>query len=131
MARHGPAGGHSRGHDSASHGQDPDAGGANSFSVHIGTLRKFEESLMKQIDELKATKHAVRDLATHQVRLGNFLEAKLLVERHDTTIAEMESLLDGVREAIIFAGEVTHTVEKSYRQGDGHAADGLAVAGAV
>jgi fructose-1,6-bisphosphatase/sedoheptulose 1,7-bisphosphatase-like protein len=113
----------------AAHGH---SGSHNSFSVHIDTLRTFEKNLVKQIDELKATKNAVRDLASHQVRLGNFLEAKLLVERHDTTIAEMEALLDGVRDALIFAGDVTHTVEKSYRQGDVYVADGLSVSsGAV
>ncbi|MGL5826104.1 MAG: hypothetical protein ACRCYU_15020 [Nocardioides sp.] len=114
---------HSHGRSAA--GPRHGGGAAKSFKAHLRSLRDFELELAKQIDALKSTKASIRELAVHQMRLGNFVEARMLVERHAATVVQMETLLEGVREAIHFASEVTHTVEKSFGRADQAVADGL------
>jgi len=83
--------------------------------------------LEAQIDDLLAARDTVMSLAEATVLLGAFAEAELLVVRHDASIAQLRSLLEGVQEAVRFAEEVTHTVAASYRAGDQQAAHTLAV----
>jgi hypothetical protein len=95
-----------------------DAGTAGAYAVHLQSLLDFAEELRHQLTALAATKETVEVLAEHDVRLGDFLEANLLLARHEEAVAQVRGLLAGVRTAVVFAEQVTDTVADSYQRED-------------
>jgi hypothetical protein len=99
--------------------QSPGTGAATrSFAAHLQTLRDFAEELREQVRALGAHRETVVALSAEQVRTGDFLEAGMLRDRHTRAVAQLESLVDGIERAILFAEDVTHTVATSYGRSD-------------
>lgn len=99
---------------------------ANSFGAHLESLRQFGRELESQLDALNAAKDTVLALAASRVLMGAFAEAELLVARAEASVAQVQALLEGIRVAIAFAEEVTHTVADAYRAGDEREAGSIA-----
>jgi hypothetical protein len=100
----------------------PSGGGESaagaSFETHLQSLRDFAEEVRHQISALTATKETVEGLAVHSVLPGDFLEADLLLVRHDEAVAQLRSLLVGIETALGFAEQVTDVVADSYERED-------------
>ena len=66
-------------------------------------------------------------LTQHDLALGSFGEAYGLGTHHARIAEQMYSLMQAVRQAVGFAGEVTTTVVTSYQRFDQHSAAALGV----
>jgi hypothetical protein len=89
-----------------------------SYETHLQSLRDFAEELRHQVSALAATTDAAEALAAHRVLLGDFLEADLLLARHEEAVAQVRVLLAGIRTALLFAEQVTDVVADSYERED-------------
>ncbi|MEV0843241.1 hypothetical protein AB0I55_27325 [Actinocatenispora sera] len=90
----------------------------HSFRVHLQSLKDFAHELETQLDALTKPTDGLAALAEHPMLLGDFTEATSLAQRHQAAVDQMHALLGNVREAIGFAGDVTHTVADGYKQAD-------------
>ncbi|MGF1662242.1 MAG: hypothetical protein ACFCVG_07180 [Kineosporiaceae bacterium] len=89
-----------------------------SYETHLQSLRDFADELRHRISALATTKEAVEALAVHRLLPGDFLEADMLVARHDEAVAEARALLVGIETALGFAEQVTDVVADSYERED-------------
>lgn len=98
---------------------------SRSFSAHLQTLKDFAAELRGQIHALGALRDTNASLAAHELSLGEFAEAGLLRARHDETVAQLRTLVDGIEHAMTFAEDVTYTVSSSYARNDQMVASNL------
>lgn len=98
-----------------------------SFRVHLQSLKDFARELETQLDAMGKPTDGLTTLWGHPVLLGDFGEAHSLSDRHQSAVRQMHALLGNVREAIAFAGDVTHTVADAYQQTDEDIAAALGV----
>jgi hypothetical protein len=99
------------------------------FNVHLQSLERFANELEGQLDAMRKPSDRLGELAGQELPLGRFAEAYALGLRQLTAAQQMYGLLQAVREAVGFAGEVTRTITASYRQFDQQAAGGYAAPG--
>jgi hypothetical protein len=96
-----------------------------SFSVHLESLEGFAQELQTQLDGLRAPLDRLAVLNREDLALGSFGEAYGLGAHHARIAEQMYTLLQAVRQAVGFAGEVTGTVVTSYQRYDQQAAAAL------
>jgi hypothetical protein len=95
------------------------------FRVHLDSLERFVQELDTQIEGLRMPADRLAVLTERQLPLGAFGEAYELSVRHLTVADQMYSVLQAVREAVGFAGEVTRTVATAYQRFDTQATASL------
>ncbi|GAA3521316.1 hypothetical protein [Actinocatenispora rupis] len=98
-----------------------------SFRVHLQSLKDFARELETQLDAIGKPTDGLGSLWNHPVLLGDFGEAHALSDHHQSAVRQMHDLLGNVREAIAFAGDVTHTVADGYERTDQDIAAALGV----
>lgn len=106
--------GHPESHDQSSQPADPD----HSFRVHLRSLKDFATDLETQLDAIGKPSDGLAVLADHPMQLGAFAEADSLRDHHLAAVSQMHDLLGNVKEALGFAGDVTHTVATGYEHAD-------------
>jgi hypothetical protein len=97
-----------------------------SFSVHLQSLQSFGQELRTQLDGLRQPLDRLSQLLQRELPLGSFGEAYSLAGHHLSMAGQMYSLLQAVRQAVDFSGQVTGQVVASYQQYDQQAATALA-----
>jgi hypothetical protein len=95
------------------------------FSVHLQALQQFEQELQTQLEGLTKPLDRIASVAQSEPPLGSFPEGQTLAARHLAVASQMYTVLQAVRQAVAFAGEVTKTVTATYQKFDGHAASNL------
>jgi hypothetical protein len=100
-----------------------------SFTVHLQSLEQFATELQTQLDGLAQPLDRLSGLAQGDLPLGGFAEAYALASHHRTLTDQMYGLLQAVRQAVGFAGQVTQQVTVSYQQYDQQAASGYQALG--
>jgi len=100
------------------------------FSVHLQSLESFAQELQTQLDGLRAPLDRLAVLTQHDLALGSFGEAYGLGTHHARIAEQMYTLMQAVRQAVGFAGEVTNTVVTSYQKFDQQSAAALGTSGA-
>ncbi len=100
---------------------------SKSFRVHLQSLETFAQELRTQLDGLRAPLDRLAALTQYDLALGSFGEAYGLGTHHARIAEQMYSLMQAVRQAVGFAGEVTTTVVTSYQRFDQHSAAALGV----
>ena len=95
------------------------------FSVHLKSLTDFADEFTTQIQSLQAPMDHLATMAGTPPQYGAFHEAWSLGAGEQAAIKEMYSLLDRVKVAIGFAGDVTGTVAEGYREADENIAYGM------
>jgi hypothetical protein len=93
-----------------------------SFLVHLQSLVDFARELDGQFEAIRKPTDDMASLSSQPMLLGDFLEAGALLARQRAAAAQMHDLLDAVRSAINFAGDVTGTISDSYARYDHHVA---------
>jgi hypothetical protein len=101
------------------------------FSVHLQSLESFAQELQTQLDGLRAPLDRLAVLTQQDLALGSFGEAYGLGTHHARIAEQMYTLMQAVRQAVGFAGEVTNTVVTSYQKFDQQSAAALGTSGAV
>jgi len=96
------------------------------FSVHLQSLQSFGQELRTQLDGLRQPLDQLSQLLQRELPLGSFGEAYSLAAHHLSMAGQMYSLLQAVRQAVEFSGQVTGQVVASYQQYDQQAATALA-----
>jgi hypothetical protein len=96
------------------------------FSVHLQSLQSFGQELQTQLDGLRQPLDRLSQLLRRELPLGSFGEAYSLSGHHLSMAGQMYSLLQAVRQAVEFSGQVTGQVVASYQQYDQQAATALA-----
>ena len=102
-----------------------------SYYVHLESLTDFVRELETQIHAMSRPNDFLRTLGEHPLLFGEFGEAASLADAHRAAVAEMQGLLEQVREAITFAQDVTTTVADGYQNADQAVAGDLHHSGAV
>jgi hypothetical protein len=95
------------------------------FSVHLQSLERFAVELETQLDGMRRPSERLAALAEQELPMGAFNEAYSLTLCELTTAEQMYALLQAVREAVGFAGEVTRTIAAAYQNFDQQAAAAL------
>ncbi len=92
------------------------------FEVHLQSLERFAAELEGQMDAMRPPGDRLAVLAGLRLPLGRFAEADALATRQAEAAQQMYGLLQAVREAVSFAGQVTRTVAAAYQRFDQQAA---------
>jgi hypothetical protein len=112
--------------DSANTDPSITSSGPQSFGVHLESLQSFGQELQTQLDGLRQPLDRLSQLLRQELPLGSFGEAYSLAAHHQSMAGQMYSLLQAVRQAVEFSGQVTGQVVASYQQYDQQAANALA-----
>jgi hypothetical protein len=91
---------------------------AGFFQLHVKSLERFAAELDTQLDALRGPTDRLTVLAGTELPLGGFAEAQALGQRELTVTRQMLPLLQALRDAVAFAGEVTRAVAGQYQQFD-------------
>jgi hypothetical protein len=94
------------------------------FAVHLQSLERFAAELESQLDAMSKPSDRLAGMAGRALPLGQFAEADALGARQMSAAEQMHGLLQAVREAVGFAGDVTRTIAAAYQRFDQQAADG-------
>jgi hypothetical protein len=97
------------------------------FSVHLQALQQFEQELRTQLDGLTKPLDRIASVAQREPPLGSFPEAQALAARHLAVAGQTYTVLQAVRQAVAFAGEVTKNITAAYQKFDGQASSNLGV----
>ena len=88
------------------------------FSVHLQSLQQLAQELATELDGLRAPLDRLSELSQRELPLGSFAEGYTLGAHHLALAGQMYGLLQAVRQAVSFAGQVTHEVSSSYQRFD-------------
>lgn len=89
-----------------------------SFTIHLQSLLDFADEFKSQISGIQAPMDRLAALSGKQPQYGAFPEAWSLGSGEVAAVEEMFSLLERVRTAAAFAGDVTAAVANGYRKAD-------------
>jgi hypothetical protein len=92
------------------------------YREQLQSLERFGVELSAQLDALRGPSDRLGLLAGGELPLGDFAEARALALRQLTAARQMTGLLQAVREAVSFAGEVTRVLATRHEHFDRQAA---------
>jgi hypothetical protein len=93
-----------------------------SFSVQPSSLRAFAQELQTQLSGIAAPMDKLAAQHAAQPQFGGFAEAATLAQSQQSAVQDMYELLEQVKQAIGFAGNVTDSIATAYQNGDQNAA---------
>ncbi|MGL5857227.1 MAG: hypothetical protein ACRC35_02230 [Angustibacter sp.] len=98
---------------------------SGTVSIHYQALRDFADALEKKLGQLDVAGKKVAALADEKVRLGDFIEAHLLVSRHEAAVLELKKLLATIDDVIRHSTVATRKVAQVFRDADQYHAQQL------